>query len=122
MTESELQVLLTSDESYRIERTVSTSDLPMADISTQKALQEVPNGVSNKVPNEVSNEMSNVPDTTIAILNLIRETPTITRLELASALGLAVKTIQKHITKLKHAGRIQRMGSSTRGGYWQVIK
>lgn len=114
MTESELQVLLTSDESYRIERTVSTSDLPMADISTQKALQEVPNGVSN--------EVSNIADTTAAILNLIRETPTITRQELASALGLAVKTIQKHITKLKHAGRIQRMGSSTRGGYWQVIK
>ena len=114
MTESELQVLLTSDESYRIERTVSTSDLPMADISTQKALQEVPNGGSN--------EGSNIADTTAAILNLIRETPTITRLELASALGLAVKTIQKHITKLKHAGRIQRMGSSTRGGYWQVIK
>ncbi len=114
MTESELQVLLTSDESYRIERTVSTSDLPMADISTQKALQEVPNGVSN--------EVSNIADTTAAILNLIRETPTITPQELASALGLSVKTIQKHITKLKHAGRIQRMGSSTRGGYWQVIK
>lgn len=118
MTESELQVLLTSDESYRIERTVSTSDLPMADISTQKALQEVPNGVSNGV----SNEVSNIADTTAAILNLIRETPTITPQELASALGLSVKTIQKHITKLKHAGRIQRMGSSTRGGYWQVIK
>lgn len=94
------------------------TDSPIADTSMKNVLQGVPNEVSNGV----SNGVSNTTDTTIAILNLIRETPTITRLELASALGLAVKTVQKHITKLKHTGRIQRMGSSTRGGYWQVIE
>ena len=36
--------------------------------------------------------------------------------------GIALKTVQKHINKLKYQGIIRRSGPITRGGRWEIIK
>ena len=81
----------------------------------------VSNGVSNGVPNGVSNGVPNSDSTTMAVLNLIKENPHISRKEIAEKVGIAIKTVQKHINKLKFHGLIQRRGPATRGGYWEVL-
>ena len=59
--------------------------------------------------------------TLLAVLDLLRTSPTITQQEIAASLGITTNAVQKHINRLKAQGGIQRMGSPTRGGYWQVL-
>ena len=86
--------------------------------------RELSNGVSNGVPNGVSNGVPNgVPNsdsTTMAVLELIQNNPYISRKEIAINIGIAIKTVQKHINKLKYHGFIRRSGPATRGGYWEI--
>lgn len=80
----------------------------------------VSNGVPNGVPNGVSNGVPNSDSTTMAVLELIQNNPYISRKEIAINIGIAIKTVQKHINKLKYHGFIRRSGPATRGGYWEI--
>ena len=82
----------------------------------------VSNEVSNEVSNGVSNGVSNSDNTTLDILYLIQKNPFISRREIAAIKGIALKTVQKHINKLKYQGIIRRSGPITRGGRWEIIK
>jgi ATP-dependent DNA helicase RecG len=53
------------------------------------------------------------------IIRLIQEKNDITTAELAYEIGVTVKGIEYHISKLKIDGIIKRIGSD-RGGYWEV--
>ena len=46
--------------------------------------------------------------------------PKITREELATLLGESQSTIKEHLSRLKAAGRMARVGSD-RDGYWKVL-
>ena len=46
--------------------------------------------------------------------------PKITREELATLLGKSQSTIKEHLSRLKAAGRMARVGSD-RDGYWKVL-
>ena len=70
----------------------------------------------------MSNGVSNSDKTTLAILELIKINPYIYRKEIAEKIGIALKTVQKHINKLKYHGVIRRCGPATRGGYWEIIQ
>ena len=78
--------------------------------------------LSNGVPNGVSNGVSNSDSTTMAVLKLIQNNPYISRKEIATEIGIAIKTVQKHINKLKYHGLIRRSGPATRGGYWEITE
>ena len=75
-----------------------------------------------ELSNGVSNGVSNSDKTTLAILELIKINPYIYRKEIAEKIGIALKTVQKHINKLKYHGVIRRCGPATRGGYWEIIQ
>ena len=75
-----------------------------------------------ELSNGVSNGVSNSDETTLAILELIKINPYIYRKEIAEKIGIALKTVQKHINKLKYHGVIRRCGPATRGGYWEIIQ
>ena len=60
-----------------------------------------------------------VNDTTERILQLLMENPYITRKIMSQELGLSQSAIQKHINKLKNAGKIYRKGGD-KGGLWIV--
>ena len=87
----------------------------------KELLNGVSNGVSNEVSNGVSNGVSNSDSTTMVVLKLIQNNPYISRKEIAINIGIAIKTVQKHINKLKYNGLIRRSGPATRGGYWEII-
>ena len=55
-----------------------------------------------------------------AILQLIKDNPSITRKALSEIVGIFPSAIQKHIDRLKSEGIIVRSGGD-RGGYWEVI-
>jgi Fic family protein len=53
------------------------------------------------------------------VLELIKENPNITRVELSDTLGINPSAIQRHIQKLKTDGLIERIGGD-KGGHWQI--
>jgi len=53
------------------------------------------------------------------ILQLLKESPRLTRAELATALGKSEHTIKEHIAQLKKKDVLRRVGSD-RNGYWEA--
>ena len=51
---------------------------------------------------------------------LMIENSHITIPELAQAIGVSTRAIEKQISNLRESGRLKRVGP-TRGGYWEVI-
>lgn len=61
----------------------------------------------------------NLSETEIKIVASIRENPTITRTEMASALSIGTSTIDRSIRKLKENGILKRIGSNKTGS-WEI--
>jgi ATP-dependent DNA helicase RecG len=53
--------------------------------------------------------------------NLLSANPEMTIPELAEALGLTTRAVEKQIAKLRKKGRLRRIGPA-RGGRWQTIE
>ena len=53
------------------------------------------------------------------IINIIRNNPTVTQLELSNMLKISPKAIEKHIKNLREDGIIRRVGPD-KGGHWEV--
>lgn len=64
-------------------------------------------------------EAENQLKTVDRILTLLKENPQYTARELAGAIGISAKGIEKQLSKLKLEGRIRRVGPA-RGGYWEI--
>ena len=80
------------------------------DVATQTVV-DVPANVPANVPvNELSDK----------ILTMVRANPKVTAQKMALALGVADKTIKRHLKTLGEQGRIQRVGSD-KSGHWEII-
>ena len=55
------------------------------------------------------------------ILDVIRENNAVSLKELAQKIGVASKTIQRDLGRLKSENVIRRIGPD-KGGYWQIMK
>ena len=76
------------------------------DVATQTVV-DVP---ANVPVNELSDK----------ILTMVRANPKVTAQKMALALGVADKTIKRHLKTLGEQGRIQRVGSD-KSGHWEII-
>ena len=61
-------------------------------------------------------------DTTETIFKIISNNPKVTAKEIASVCDITEDSVAYHIKKLKHRGRIIRIGGSCNGGEWKVIE
>ena len=77
---------------------------------------DVPDDVSENVLDPVS---GSAEGGTVGLLGLIRAKPKATYKELSAELGVTTRTVQRHILKLKDAGKLNRIGSE-RNGYWEI--
>jgi ATP-dependent DNA helicase RecG len=81
----------------------------------------IPLNRAQDVPN-VPNDVPNVPNEEIirSIIEYIEKNPRITYTELAGALSVTRKTIQRNLVKLQESGLVRRVGNN-RTGYWEII-
>jgi len=84
---------------------------------------KVPSGVPNKIPNKVPNKLRGkhpeFSDAVWEVYALVKRKPTITSNELGFALGISDRMVRKHISTLRDAGLLVRVGSN-KTGYWEV--
>ena len=55
------------------------------------------------------------------ILDVCRDTPSITIAEIAKRIGITERSVQRNMQKLQSAGLLRRIGGR-KEGYWQVIE
>ena len=55
----------------------------------------------------------------VKILELLADTPKMTIPQLAKALGISTRAIEKQIAKLQKSNQLKRIGPA-KGGHWQV--
>ncbi len=81
------------------------------------------NGTKNGTKNieEYSDKNLSREERLIEILKILNEKPRITREQLSDSLLVAERTISRDIKKLQEDGRIERVGSRTKG-YWKILK
>ncbi|MGD9153117.1 MAG: ATP-binding protein [Gammaproteobacteria bacterium] len=72
---------------------------------------------TTQMPSEVSEKR--LDETSMAILEEIKKNPNVTARELAIALNLTLRAIEKQLAKLKDDGVIERAGSR-KTGYWKI--
>ena len=84
-----------------------------------KVPSEVPNKIPNKVPNKLRNKYPELSDVVWDVYALIKGNTSITSKELGVALGISDRMVRKHISMLREAHLIVRMGSN-KTGYWKV--
>ena len=71
----------------------------------------------------VESEKSRVEESEsrVKILDLIKENPVITTLEMARKIGLTVKAVEKNLKILRDNGNIRHIGAN-RGGSWEILR
>jgi len=78
------------------------------------------NGYINKEINAAESVAKSVARSEKKIIDLIKENPHITQIELAKETGLSRRGVEKNISILKLKGTIQHKGSK-KTGYWQIM-
>jgi ATP-dependent DNA helicase RecG len=79
--------------------------------------------IQKQVAPEMTPEMTpeNRSETSIKILALVKDNPSITTVSMANKIGVGKSTILRHLEQLKAQGIIKRTGA-TKKGYWHIIQ
>lgn len=102
----------------RIRDEMKHAGLPSPEFKTEGMFTVVLNR-PEKISTSVNTRKKTREKTREKIIRLLRERRDITTTELAAEIGVTVKGIEYHISKLKTDGVIKRIGSD-RGGVWEV--
>lgn len=75
-------------------------------------------GCQNKVVRKGLSEKG-CQKTADKLIALIKSHPSLTQVGMSNALGISRQAVQKHLSNLKKAGRLRRVGPD-KGGHWEV--
>ena len=81
--------------------------------------EPLPDKVPSGVPNKLRGKHPEFSDAVWEVYALVKRKPTITLKELGYALGISDRMVRKHISTLRDAGLLVRVGSN-KTGYWEV--
>ena len=113
ITIDEIQELLHSTETYRVERTTSTGDMD----KFQEAICAFANDNGGKIGGDVT--LIEMTDIQKGIIDLIGANVSISIDQMAVKLAVKKRTLEREIAKMKRKGYISRTGSP-RSGKWEV--
>jgi len=78
------------------------------------------NKVPNKVPNKLRTQYPDITESAWDVFTFIKKNPDASALMISGALEISDRMVRKHISVLKDAGIIKRIGSN-KTGHWEVI-
>ena len=59
--------------------------------------------------------------TSVKIISLLQDNPSLTLSQLAEAIGVTKRSVERNIRKLQEDGQLKRIGPD-KGGRWEVVK
>ena len=137
ITKDEIQELLHSTETYRVERTTSTGDMDKFQEAICAFANDNGGNVGGKtggkvggdvVENIVENIAENIVDSIVEklsttrakIVRIIWKNPNATAQSISKEINIASRNVQEHLRKLQEQGVIRRIGPD-KGGHWEII-
>ena len=149
ITKDEIQELLHSTETYRVERTTSTGDMDKFQEAICAFANDLPNSrkkgylilgaydnggkvggdvVENIVENIAENIAENIVDSIVEklsttrakIVRIIWKNPNATAQSISKEINIASRNVQEHLRKLQEQGVIRRIGPD-KGRHWEII-
>lgn len=94
-------------------------------LDAMKRIEEEPEEVPNKLPNKVPNKLRlQYPDLSDAVWDVyleLKEDGYASAATVGSHLGISDRMVRKHISVLRDAGIIERIGGN-KTGYWKILK
>ena len=85
-----------------------------------KLHDKVPNKIPNKVPNKLRLQYPDLSDAVWDVYQELMEDGHASAATVGSHLGISDRMVRKHISVLRDAGIIERIGGN-KTGYWEVI-
>ena len=82
--------------------------------------EELPNKLPSKLPNKLRLKYPQVSDVAWEVYQKIKENPSSNAEELGASVGLSGRMVRNHISVLREAGLIERIGSN-KTGYWKIV-
>ncbi len=107
------EVLTGTRPTIESDRTVATVSFPLKSAIQRKTKDD---NVGNNVGNNVGKPLTVRQQ---RILDLINDNPVISMAEMAKIIGVATRTIEREIPKIKN---IVRHVGPKNGGYWELIR
>ena len=86
-----------------------------------KLHDKVPNKIPNKVPNKLRLQYPNLSDAVWDVYLELKEDGYASAATVGSHLGISDRMVRKHISVLRDAGIIERIGGN-KTGYWKLLK
>jgi Fic family protein len=83
--------------------------------------EEVPNKLPNKVPNKLRLQYPDLSDAVWDVYQELEEDGHASAATVGSHLGISDRMVRKHISVLRDAGIIERVGGN-KTGYWKLLK
>jgi len=87
---------------------------------TVRAAEVMDNKANDSLPAETKTRVKTRVKTGVKMVDIFKANASVTREELAIALGLTVKGVDWHISRLKAKGILRRVGPA-KGGHWEVF-
>ncbi|NUU68020.1 Fic family protein [Enterobacteriaceae bacterium BIT-l23] len=77
--------------------------------------------VSEQMSEQMSEQKTYFPTSMeVRILQQLKQEPRSTAANLAAVLGVSARTVERHLQKLQHEGKLQRAGAR-KGGFWRIL-
>lgn len=83
--------------------------------------EELPNKLPNKVPNKLRLQYPDLSDAVWDVYQVLMEDGHASAATVGSHLGISDRMVRKHISVLRDAGIIERIGGN-KTGYWKILK
>ena len=113
-----------SERLDRVERTMIT--LPFVEVTKKSSDKKVAikseedGGNLGGNGGNLGGNGGNLGGNHLAVIELIENEPEITLIEMSERAGTSLRTIERIVSELKKAGKIERVGSN-RTGHWKVL-
>ena len=86
-----------------------------------KLHDKIPNKVPNKIPNKLRRQYPDLSDAVWDVYMELKEDAYASAETVGGRLGISVRMVRKHISVLREAGIIERIGGN-KTGYWKMLK
>lgn len=86
-----------------------------------KLHDKVPNKVPNKIPNKLRQQYPDLSDAVWDVYMELKDDAYASAETVGSRLGISGRMVRKHISVLREAGIIERIGGN-KTGYWKILK
>ena len=121
MPTTSIHTLISNGERATLECKKAQRNIPNSIWETYSAFANTYGGTILLGIEENRQEQESSVQSSVQIIEIIKNSPTITAREISKTLDLSCRNVEKQIKKLREQGILRRIGPN-KGGHWEVVE